>query len=563
MPNETPEQRIERLRAELNTPRSTTVMPEQDVQARIAKLRQEVATSSKPEPVYEEGQSLMQILAQEVTNVPRRFAANITLAANAGNEERYNQIRQEGVDFGYFGKAKPVGVSGDTRRDIGDIAGTALEGSSYLPVARVPSVLSRFANGSIFKGLISGATVGAESGALFGAGRAKQEGKQPAEIVGDTLLTGLSGAVGGAALGGLGGVVGKAAAAKAFRDNPYSVLKTEWDNFVAESPALKRRADFFKTQRNSDVNAVIARPEVFSQLRPEGGIIKDVTGATSFLKQENDVLMKLNRKLLPEIQPFAQPITKETIRQLAADSISALPAQKEKILAQLKFQLSDFPDELTLQRADMLRALARKAARNAQDIQKDNSVFTALENALRTAIFDTTEQASKRFTTDTGNAFAALRQNIKDNINTVEFLEKYVQGKRVAGGRLGVLFGKTIGAIAGAQGGPLGSLVGAEVGGFLSRISIDAKLGNTAKMKLIRAVSDDPDVVAQIEKILTNIKAFDPFVLPQLGPGALRMPAPAPQSYVKAIDAQKGPVGIDPVTGRFKKTYQSSSPSSQ
>lgn len=152
--------------------------------------------------------SLIQSFAQGITNVPRRLVANVAGILASANPEQYEKIRTEGVDYGYLGKAKPVGVSGDFKKDIKDVFGTGIEAASFLPVARVPAIGKQILSGTVKEGLKRGALEGAFSGATAGVGSEiqKTDSTLPSIAKSGVIGAGIGTVAGGALGAGLGAV---------------------------------------------------------------------------------------------------------------------------------------------------------------------------------------------------------------------------------------------------------------------------------------------------------------------------------------------------------------------
>lgn len=70
----------------------------------------------------------------------------------------------------------------------------------------------------------------------------------------------------------------------------------------------------------------------------------------------------------------------------------------------------------------------------------------------------------------------ALNEELSSHYATLGFLEK-LDGKKVAGGRLGKYFAQTVGSIVGSHFGPLGGIIGAEAGGLLKGAQMEQTFG--------------------------------------------------------------------------------------
>ena len=155
-----------------------------------------------------------QKIVQGIASPVLKGASNIVALANAGDDEKYNKIQKEGVDYGYFGKHKPIGATLDEEGKktsfgtrLKDTIGTGLEAASYavgggeaIPLAKV----------GLKEGLKMGVKQGVKEGVAIGATGGMGQGMQdPNAGVGDVIgKTALGGLLGGATGGVLGGATG-------------------------------------------------------------------------------------------------------------------------------------------------------------------------------------------------------------------------------------------------------------------------------------------------------------------------------------------------------------------
>lgn len=529
MPNETPQERIQRLKKELESNKKTPQAGE-SVTQRISRLREEAKSSPAPveqQPQPEEGGSFLGDLAREIVRPAGRIGANIALAGEIlqGDTQGEQRIRSQGVDFPFVGNVKPIGQSGNAPRDLLDALGIGTEiASTFLPASRAPSIFGKFVSGKVRGSIVTGAKTGLAGGGLFGAGREAQDPESTlGSIAGQGALGGAFGLATGGVLGGGSALAGKIPAAFKFRQNPKKVLQTELDDFFRSKKSLTKSVEKYKNRKNTDVLDTVSRPEVFSGIKVTNGTL-NVDDAISTLAVQNDALMSVNKKIFPALEQFAGPIDRSLIKKAAFSKVTGTPRQRALTKARIEAELDFLPDNLSLTAIDRFRAQARVSGRNAQGIQKDFNAFAALENGARDVLFERAQKAASRFGKEAENTIALLRNEIKNNINTQEFLRDVLQGTKAPGGRLNILFGRTIGAIAGVKGGPLGSLVGSEVGAIVSRVLLDNRLGSSAKMRLIRNMTDDPQILRAAEQLLGEIQKFNPFDTPGLPAPAIRLP---------------------------------------
>lgn len=543
MPQETPQQRVQRLRATLDTQAQPQVQAtqvstqtEETPQERVQRLRTQVQSgvveqTVTPEPVKKDG--LIKGIAKEIATPFARLGANI---AGLLQPSKIPEIREKGVEFPLVGRVKPIE---STREAIG--AGAEIA-STVIPALKAPKVLAPLLKGAVGKSIGTGVATGGVSGGLFGAGRELQaEAPTPSSVLGEAVGAGAFGAIGGGVLGGVGGLLGKAfKGAQTIRD-PQTSFADELTDFVKSKRSLERQVSIAK-QKNVDVIDLLSEPDIFRGIKVVKGTV-DPTDALETMRFRTDTLLDAKRRLLPELEQFAPPITKAEIRKEAVKSLRGTPRQNNITTRQIDAELAAIPDNLPLTVADKLRATVRQSARDARGIQKSDNAFAALETAIRNRVFKATEKTP--FNAD--GKIAALNTQIRDSIEAGTFLDKVLRGQKVAGGKLGIMSGRIFGAIAGAKGGPLGALAGGELGGLISRILMNNKLGSRLQMRLIRSMTDDPKILSEVAKILENIRKFTP--PPGLPAPALRIPAREVRSSVRAVSAVK-----DPKTGVFSST---------
>jgi len=180
---------------------------------------QDTPQSEVPQSQTQKAPGFVQGMAQTVAKPFLKLTSNLfeasdnLLAAGSyalGDTERANRINQqiearknEGINYGYFGKVKPV-------ETVKDAIGTGAELASYFVGGGGLKTVAQQG----FKGAILGATkAGAKFGAVGGAAQGFGSGLQEEEstfgnVAVDTLKGGVGGLAGGAVLGGIGGALG-------------------------------------------------------------------------------------------------------------------------------------------------------------------------------------------------------------------------------------------------------------------------------------------------------------------------------------------------------------------
>lgn len=125
---------------------------------------------------------------------------------------------------------------------------------------------------------------------------------------------------------------------------------------------------------------------------------------------------------------------------------------------------------------------------------------------------------------------------------------------------LGVLGGSSLGVLAGGTGGLVIAGILAYWGGnALAAFLRKARFNQPTMQSIIREISKDGDLVKKLvdEADSQNKEFLNRILLPAPGETAIPLKAPAIESGVKAVPAEKGPVGVNPKTGKFKKTFKS------
>lgn len=346
-------------------------------------------------------------------------------------------------------------------------------------------------------------SLGSLAGTAFDVGSAVVGGKVAKDIGGSLVSKGMDTANAIKQSGG----VGKALSDYA-QDKMQSGARKELEDFMRSKKTLINQVNL-ASKKNIDLVDELADPSIYKNLKPVDGSI-NAQPAIDVVEDRIEKALEIKRATLPELDRFIPSVSKEELRTKAiADIAGTLTDADEKdLIARINRQIDAMPDELQISKVDEYRAKFRKSARDAKGTQKSDSEYTALENAFRDKVFEVTDPLSFE-----SGKFKELNDFIRKNIALKEFLVKSMDGQKVSGGKLGVLGGRLIGAVAGSSGGILGTLAGAEGGTLISKILIDKQLGNSLKMRMIREVTDDPEIIRQAEALLKGVKDYE---VPQL-----------------------------------------------
>ena len=217
-------------------------------------------SATPPAPKFSVG-TFLKDTAKEVVKLPLRAALNIgasvdTVRGMFGNkeaEEKAKAILERGVDSPTFGNLKPIGNTGKGfAADLKDTFGAGLEAASYVPIARVPTLIGQSLKQTAVQTGKAFAKEGAISGGIGGAGHEMQS---PESTPGSILK---AGAIGTGAGTVLGGALGTATGAITKAIKPFDYTK------VVETP--KAPASWSELQNS--------KPELFNT-----GILRRSIGA--------------------------------------------------------------------------------------------------------------------------------------------------------------------------------------------------------------------------------------------------------------------------------------------
>jgi len=289
-----------------------------------------------------------------------------------------------------------------------------------------------------------------------------------------------------------------------------NAVKNETTSLLSSTRSLKKATDLAE-KKGVPLNEILSDPTVFKGIKVEGAKINPEE-AVQTLDDRISQLVDAKRSLLPEFDRLIPSQSKEILRQRAyADIAGKFTPADEKVLKQsIDAQINALQNELKVSDIDALRAQFRASARDAKGLQKSSSEYSALENAARDIVFDLTDNVP----VPNASEYKALNDTIKQWIGAKDFLENNLAGQTVKGGRLQNYVAKGIGALAGAQSGPLGSILGAEAGGAISNIIVNNQLGSSIKMKLIKELTDDPEIIKKAEKLVEEAKTTNLLMLP-------------------------------------------------
>lgn len=300
-------------------------------------------------------------------------------------------------------------------------------------------------------------------------------------------------------------------------------IDTEVDNFINNKQSLIRAADKYKSKNNTDVVSILKDPEIFSGLKVVDKKL-DPTEAIYAIDDRVDILLDSKREMLPVINKFVQPRSKQEIRELAIENLGDLTeADKFAEIRRIDNQLEPMPDSLNGTQLDDFRRRLRKSSRKPDGSLKDTNEYTALELATRDLVFKMADELPIK---EKGGSFANLNTYIKDLVNTKNFLQNQAKGKLVSSGKMTKLINTATGAIiGGSMGGPFGGILGSQMSGAITDILANRKLSNAVKSKLLKdLMGDSPESVKLANDLLKQSDELMKKGFPMLPEGRADLP---------------------------------------
>jgi hypothetical protein len=515
-------------------------MPKETPQQRIQRIREQKQQSFTPAPVNTPQQGIKETPRQRIQRIREQRRAPQTPQP----EDEDNLLEKVG---GFLAPTTTGLLTGEKELTGRSLLGAGLEIGSFL----VPA-------GAAVKGLTTlgrigrAASVGAKSGALFGAGQqVANENADLGDVIAGGAVGGALGGVGGGVLGGVGGYLSRTFTSRGQK----AAMKSEIDELLTPKSLAKETARL--ESRNVPIREMLTDPQIYKGLKVKDAKVNP-SDAIFTIEDRLNMAQKAKQKLMPTIDKFTAPVTREELRKSAINKIGEVtPADKSQIIARIDKQIAALPDDFKISKLDKLRAQFRGSAYNAKGEQKPKSHYAALENAARELVFDKTDNLPF----DTDGLVKGLNIYIKDQLALKKFLTEKIQGQSVKGGRLGEIAASGIGAVAGAKGGPIGVVLGSKVAGKIQSILVNNRLGSKAKLSLIKEVTDDPAVIKAAEQLLRQAGEYRP---------PLGLPAPATPlgprttpTTVRAVSAQKLPAGSarvpkgQPGGGQIRTAYSS------
>lgn len=453
-----------------------------------------------------------------------RFKEGLNAAGKAfgnkiiGNEEGYqqrlgeaNQLLDEDLpmDFGYFGKIKPIAFDSDKDSTVGekarsvlDVAGVGAELASYGigPVKGGQAVLKSLrqpATSALKRvgiGALKGAGYGAGGGAVgaFGAELQNPEATL-GSVAGSTAI--------GAGLGlGIGGVIGGAVPAVGSLAKEANMLR----KFPREVRVVNKNIAALGEIEN---NASALR-KITSQAESRGFDIKKALVESDLLLNSVDetgtvrteeAIARLNETIKPAEDVIAQNLRVEgrkvNLREVERALLNSIDDSGLQSGAKVRARKNAYDDiEGLLLSADkngdipvatIHSAKVDKYANINYLIPETKRADKAIAKAFKEIVERNTDSIDVK----------AINQELTDFYTLQNYLEK-LNGKKVQGGKLGKYFAQTVGSIAGSHFGPIGTVVGSVIGSKVRGI----QLASTFSKGIGGGLEHSPAMIRAIER---------------------------------------------------------------
>jgi len=286
--------------------------PQGDIQAYLDQFKgqkqQTMQTQTKePGPLARFGQSVAKPFISALAGPVTLLQAGQDVLTGKSDQAAQRLQNLPEVDFGPFGKAKPVTTPQQ-------MFGTGAEIASYYPGAgAVKSLGTGLLKGKILPALKSAVPAATASGALAGGGRSLAEGDSFGQVAGKTALGAGIGAVGGAVLAPVGALagVGARSAYNAIRKQSAiargetdkivdDLIDTSIEKAIRPSVAGKKtlgQATKYKNQSREAVKTIVENKDNIN-LTDEFGDVSP--GLPKTLKQFQESIDQVKKKIFGE-----------------------------------------------------------------------------------------------------------------------------------------------------------------------------------------------------------------------------------------------------------------------
>lgn len=388
---------------------------------------------------------------------------------------------------------------------IGNVAGVGLDlvtAGTYGNAAKglkagqlatkAPTAISKVAQGvdkgqgfirGAYQGAKASAKVGAPIGAAYGAVAGLQSNQDLGGIAKSAGLGALTGGAIGGALGGLGGGISGRSLAKrtqlAIDKRAAELSKLESGN------APLRRTIAAAKAKGIDVKNIVAQTDLLQDAVDKTGTIRTtqeggaVAQLNDFIKPQEDVITNLIEK---EGSTISLKEIESKLKRAVMDS-GVQGGALTRALKNVEDDIAGYAIKADKQGNVPLSLVHSAKVDKYANINYLNPESKRVDKVIAKKLKEIVEEKSSA-------NVKALNAELARHYAVLGFLEK-LDGKKVAGGKLGKYFAQTIGAVVGSHFGPLGAIAGAETGGQIRgammankfRSGLGSKLEQSQMMK--------------------------------------------------------------------------------
>ena len=270
------------------------------------KSKYQTSESAEKEPSFLGG------IARDVSRPFARLSQNIRATGEIATGTPYEEAIKP-VQSKYWGELKPVGQEGTFGQRVGESFGVGAQIASNLPfTGGVTGIAKAGLKGLIKQGLKTGVREGVAGGALYGGGKAAEEGKGIGEIAKETALGGALGGLGGGILGGSVPVVGKLLkGAKTAILNPVDYIESKilskYEKGVKPLLPGKTTPSQLKNYRSKVIDAGLTINENKANLNFSDDVGDEVVGQNpKSLQQLADSVEQTKKRVFSEYDTLAK-----------------------------------------------------------------------------------------------------------------------------------------------------------------------------------------------------------------------------------------------------------------
>ena len=440
-------------------------------------------------------------------------------------------------------------------RNLGQAAGVGAElASNVVGGFGAKNVAKQGFKGAYTKAVKTGVKEGATSGALYGAGSGLQkENASVGSVLKDTAAGTAFGAAGGGIIGGGLGAASYGAGRLASKYIPGVAEKIaaqgdpRISNIIAQrQKALQTLEDSYSTVRSTTTKAR-ERGIDSKKILAETDLLADAVDDTGTIRTM-EAMNELNEFILPQENVIATNLAREgkivplsVVRMKMRSAISKSGLEGEALdnaYRKLDAELAGYG-----RKADANGNVPLAMIHSAK-VNKYKNINYAGDPAVKQAD-KIIAKVLKRIVEDMSESIDAKRLNdeLTSHYSVLSLLEK-LDGKKVAGGKLGKYFAQLVGSVVGSNFGPLGSIAGAELAGRLKggqmASTFSKKIGRNmvASDTMNAAVKQGASPLSPLEIVQREAKEA-PKMLPAPKPGSnpnasrveVPIPLPGPTSF--------------------------------